>query len=268
MSSMSGWDDLTDGSMTNLTERRVAWITGAGKGIGRALAKRLTLNGWTVAVSARTENDLASLEAECANGTVHKFPLDVTDVDATTIVVKDIEAKLGNINLAILNAGTYQEVTASHFSREPFQKLIDINLMGAVNGLSEIIPRFMERGFGHIAVVASVAGYRGLPTSAAYGASKAALINMCESLKPELDANDVKLQLINPGFVKTPLTDKNEFPMPFLMSLDDAVERIVAGLKSNTFEIRFPRRLAWILTAFKLIPDTLYFAITRRMSRP
>lgn len=254
--------------MTNATEQRIAWITGAGKGIGRALAKRLAQEGWTVAVSARTEDDLRSLEVECVNGTVHSFPLDVADAAATTKVVKDIEAKLGQINLVILNAGTHQEVSASQFSREPFQKLIDINLMGTVNGLSEIIPRFMERRAGHIAVVASVAGYRGLPTSAAYGATKAALINMCEALKPELDANDVKLQLINPGFVKTPLTDKNEFPMPFLMSLDDAVERIVAGLKSNAFEIRFPRRLAWILTAFKLMPDALYFAITRRMTRP
>ncbi len=254
--------------MTNATEQRIAWITGAGKGIGRALAKRLAQDGWTVAVSARTEDDLRSLEAECANGTVHSFPLDVTDAATTTKVVKDIEAKLGQINLVILNAGTHLEVSASQFSRESFQKLIDINLMGTVNGLSEIIPRFMERRAGHIAVVASVAGYRGLPTSAAYGATKAALINMCEALKPELDANDVKLQLINPGFVKTPLTDKNEFPMPFLMSLDDAVERIIAGLKSNAFEIRFPRRLAWILTAFKLMPDALYFAITRRMTRP
>lgn len=254
--------------MTNTTEHRVAWITGAGKGIGRALAKRLTQDGWTVAISARTEYDLKSLEAECVDGTVHMFPLDVTDITATTQVVKKIETKLGSINLAILNAGTHQEVTASQFSREPFQKLIDVNLMGTVNGLSEIIPRFMERRAGHIAVVASVAGYRGLPTSAAYGATKAALINMCESLKPELDANHVKLQLINPGFVKTPLTDKNEFPMPFLMSLDDAVERIVSGLNSNAFEIRFPRRLAWILTACKLMPDALYFAITRRMTRP
>ncbi len=253
--------------MTNAAGHRIAWITGAGKGIGRALAKRLTEDGWIVAVSARTEEDLTSLEVECDPGKIHGFPLDVTDAPDTANVVKEIEAKLGNINLVILNAGTHQEVSASNFSREPFQKLIDINLMGTVNGLSEIIPMFMERRAGHIAVVASVAGYRGLPTSAAYGATKAALINMCEALKPELDANDVKLQLINPGFVKTPLTDKNTFPMPFLMSVDDAVERIVSGLESNAFEIRFPRRLAWILTAFKFLPDALYFAITRRMTR-
>lgn len=254
--------------MTEIVEPRIAWITGAGKGIGRALAKRMAEDGWVVAVSARTADDLTSLEKECAQYRVHGFPLDVTDVDGTAAVVKDIESRLGNIDLVILNAGTHEEVSASNFSRAPFQKLVDINLMGTVNGLSEIIPMFMSRGRGHIAVVASVAGYRGLPTSAAYGATKAALINMCEALKPELDANNVKLQLINPGFVKTPLTDKNEFPMPFLMPVDEAVERIVSGLKSNAFEIRFPRRLAWILTAFKFIPDALYFAITRRMTRP
>jgi len=254
--------------MSNMTEQRIAWITGAGKGIGRALAKRLAMDGWTVAVSARTNGDLTSLEQECPGGLVHGFPLDVTDIAGTAAVVTEIETRLGKIDLVILNAGTHQEVSASNFSREPFQKLIDINLMGTVNGLSEIIPLFMERGRGHIAVVASVAGYRGLPSSAAYGATKAALINMCEALKPELDVRNIKLQLINPGFVKTPLTDKNEFPMPFLMSVDDAVERIVSGLESNAFEIRFPRRLAWILTAFKFIPDALYFAITRRMTRP
>ena len=109
-----------------------------------------------------------------------------------------------------------------------------------------MLPRFIERRAGHIAVVASVAGYRGLPSASAYGASKSALITMCEALKPELDSYGVKLTLINPGFVKTPLTDRNEFKMPFLMEVDDAAERIIAGLKSNRFEVTFPKRFTWV----------------------
>jgi len=136
-----------------------------------------------------------------------------------------------------------------------------------VNGLSHIMPRFISRGRGHIAVVASVAGYRGLPTSAAYGATKAGLINMCEALKPELERHGVRLTLINPGFVETPLTDKNDFPMPFLISVDEAVNHIVRGLQSSRFETAFPRRFAFLMKILRILPDRLFFFVTRRMVR-
>ena len=132
-------------------------------------------------------------------------------------------------------------------------------------GLAAVLPRFIERRSGHVAVVASVAGYRGLPTAAAYGASKAALINMAESMKPELDQYGVRISIVNPGFVRTPLTDKNDFPMPFLIEPDDAAERIVHGLARGRFEIAFPRRFVWGLKLLRCLPYALYFPLARKL---
>jgi NADP-dependent 3-hydroxy acid dehydrogenase YdfG len=170
--------------MTYASERKVAWVTGAGKGIGRAVARRLAHEGWTVAASARTAGDLVDLAAECPADSVHGFPLDVTDLPLTQTTVQLITKQLGDIDLAVLNAGTHIPMAAENFSVDTFRRLVETNLMGTVNGLAQIIPRLTERKSGHIAVVASLAGYRGLPTAAAYGATKAGLINMCEALKP------------------------------------------------------------------------------------
>ncbi len=248
-------------------QSHIAWITGAGKGIGRALAKRLALDGWTVAVSARTETDLLNLAEECPLGSVHPFPLDVTDASASKSVLARIEAEIGLPDLAVFNAGTHIPISADTFSADVFRKLVDTNLMGAVNGLAQVIPRFIERRSGCIAVVASVVGYRGLPTSAAYGATKAALINMCEALKPELDRYNVRISVINPGFVETPLTGKNNFPMPFLITSEKAAAYIVRGLNGSAFEIAFPRRFAFLMKVLRILPDRLFFAVARRMVR-
>jgi short-subunit dehydrogenase len=126
---------------------------------------------------------------------------------------------------------------------------------------------FLARGGGHIAVVASLAGYRGLPGAAAYGATKAALINMCEALKPDLERSGVKLSLINPGFVETPLTAQNDFPMPFLIPVDEAVSQIVRGLERSNFEIAFPGRFAFLMKVLRILPDRLFFTLSRRMLR-
>jgi NAD(P)-dependent dehydrogenase (short-subunit alcohol dehydrogenase family) len=253
--------------MADEEKRRVAWITGAGKGIGRALAGRLAHDGWTVAASARTEEDLSSLSAECPPDRVHGFPLDVTNLGSTEATVADIERQLGELDLVVFNAGTHVPMTAEKFSVETFRHLTEVNLMGTVNGLAQIVPRFIERKRGHIAVVASLAGYRGLPTSAAYGATKAGLINMCEALKPELEPHGVRLTLINPGFVETPLTDRNDFPMPFLIPVEEAVDRIVDGLTRPAFEVTFPWRFAASMKVLRLLPDGIFFALTRRMIR-
>lgn len=253
--------------MSRPSNGKAAWVTGAGKGIGRALSKRLAHDGWTVAVSARTEDDLSSLAAECESGRIQPYPLDVTDPCLTEAVFKLIESQLGLPDLVVLNAGTHTPLPAEEFAVAPFRRLVETNLMGPVNGLAQIIPRFIERGAGHIAVVASVAGYRGLPTAAAYGATKAGVINMCEALKPELDRHGVRLTLINPGFVETPLTDKNNFPMPFLISVDTAVDHIMRGLERSSFETAFPWRLAFIMKLLRILPDRLVFALTRRMVR-
>lgn len=249
--------------------QRTAWITGAGKGIGRALALTLSARGYFVAVSARTESDLASLAAEAADhsGTIWPFPLDVTDEKAVADVVKRIETDLSGLDLAVLNAGTHAEVTASNFDMAAFGKVINTNIMGTANCLSAVLPQMMERKRGRVAVGASVAGYRGLPTAAAYSASKAGLIALCEALKPELENSGVEMTVINPGFVDTPLTRKNKFPMPFLMEPEDAARAIADGLERRKFEIVFPWQMMVLMKLLGVLPYPLFFAATRRMVR-
>ncbi|MDO8290496.1 MAG: SDR family NAD(P)-dependent oxidoreductase [Parvibaculum sp.] len=248
--------------------RKTVWITGAGKGIGRALALHMAREGWSVAASARTVEDLTSLAVEGEAGRIHVFALDVTDLDATQKTIVKIEGELGPIDMAILNAGTHVAMSAENFSVATFRKLVDVNLMGPVNGLGVLLPLFRVRGRGHIAVVASVAGYRGLPTSSAYGATKAALINMCEALKPELVRDGIDLSLINPGFVETPLTEKNKFPMPFLISAEEAATTIYKGLINKKFEISFPWTFVLLLKLMRLLPYRLFFFLTSRMVTP
>ncbi len=248
---------------------RVIWITGAGKGIGRALALKCAAEGCTVAASARTASDLAVLEAESETmpGQIHAFPLDITNTPRVSEIVVDIETTLGQIELAVLNAGTHMPTPIADFTAETVRPLFEINVMGTVNCLSALLAKRKARQGCHIAVVASLAGYCGLPKASGYGATKAALINMCESLKPECEQFGISLGLINPGFVKTPLTDKNDFPMPFLISAEDAATRIFDSFKKTRFETAFPARFSFGMKALRLLPYKLYFAITRRMSR-
>lgn len=254
--------------MARETFTGTAWITGAGTGIGRGLALALVARGMIVAASARTEADLRSLAAEAAGpGRILPVPLDVTDETAVRAAVTRIEAEAGPITLAILNAGTNSEVTAEKFDTEKFAFVVDTNLMGAVYGLGALLPLLRRRRSGRIAIVASVAGYRGLPTAAAYAASKAGLIAMTEALKPELEADNVELTLINPGFVDTPLTRKNTFPMPFLIDNDEAVRAIMAGLERGRFEIVFPWQMTLLMKLLGALPYAPFFAITRRMVR-
>jgi short-subunit dehydrogenase len=241
------------------------WITGASSGIGEALALRLARDGRTVAASARNAAALAQL-GERSGGRIAAHPLDVTDPEACTRCVDAIETTLGPIGLAVLNAGTHRPMSADDFSVAAARDLVEINLMGVINSLAPVLERMRARRSGHIAIVASVAGYGGLPTAAVYGATKAALINMAEALRLDCDRLGIKLQLVNPGFVKTPLTDRNEFPMPFLMPVDDAIDAFVAGLASDRFEIAFPRRFALLLKLLNALPYGAYFALVRRMT--
>ncbi len=240
------------------------WITGASTGLGRAVALRFAAGGHRVAASARGLEQLRSLADE-AGGGVTPRPLDVTDRAATAAAIAEIEAAHGPIGIAILNAGTHLPMAAESYGADTVGKLLDVNVMGVAHGLEALLPRMIERRAGTVAVVSSVAGYRGLPTAAAYGASKAALINMCESLKLELDRHGVRIVLINPGFIDTPLTARNPFPMPFLMPADKAAERVYRGLiHGRGFEITFPRRFTWLLKLLRMLPYGLYFAATRK----
>lgn len=250
-----------------VSHTRLAWVTGASKGIGRAVAQELASQGWTVAASARDADALAALAAETVDmpGAIVPYRLDITDETAAGETVERIERDHGAINLAILNAGTHEPVDGSAFAVAPLRRLVEVNLMGTAHCLAPVIERFVARSDGHIAVVASLAGYRGLPTASAYGATKAALINMCEALRVELASTGVALSVITPGFVRTPLTDRNRFSMPFLMEPDAAAQRIVRGLATRRFEITMPRRFAAIMKTLRLLPYPLFFAISRRL---
>lgn len=242
------------------------WITGASMGLGRALALRSAQAGWRVVASARGQEGLDSLVQEAAGlpGQVSAFPLDVTDAMAVAEAVRQIESEIAPIGLAVLNAGTHRPMTAKDFRAADVEALLRLNVLGVAHCLEALLPAMMGRGQGQLAMVASLAGYAGLPSAAGYGASKAALINMAESLKPELEASGVKIQVVNPGFVETPLTDKNDFPMPFLMPATAAAEAFFRGLSSDSFEIIFPRRFAYLMKFLRCLPYRLFFALTRR----
>lgn len=246
----------------------IAWITGASTGMGRALALILAREGYSVAATARSQDKLAQLAAEAAGmklkGVIVPYPGDVTDEKAMAATVDAIEATSGPITLAVFNAGNYWPNNGHRLSAENFVKTYAINVFGFAYGLVPVVERFKQRGRGHIAVVSSVSGYGGLPMASAYGSSKAAVINMAEALKFDFDRMNIRIQLINPGFIDTPLTEKNEFPMPALMPVDKAVQRIAQGLKTGGFELTFPRRFTWFLKAINLLPYPLYFPLVAR----
>jgi short-subunit dehydrogenase len=242
------------------------WITGASTGIGRAVALRLARAGHVVVASARNTDALDALSVEdAAPGRIEALALDITDAAAVVVAAERIESTIAPISLALLNAGSHRPVHANKLDVADFRELAELNLFGTVNCLAALLPRFIARKSGHIAIVASVAGYAGLPTASAYGMTKAGLINMAEALRPELEQLGIKLQIVNPGFVRTPLTDRNEFPMPFLIEPEDAAAAIERGLASSRFEIAFPKRFAVLMKLLRLLPYRLFFAITQRL---
>lgn len=243
-------------------EDGVAWVTGASSGIGAAVAERLAAKGFTVAVTARREDELAKLAAKATGpGRLVPYPGDVTDGPGMEALVGRIEADLGPIALTLLNAGVYLPVKGQALDRENFDKTFDVNLKGTVNCLIPVAQAMQQAGRGQIAIVASVAGYFGLPTAASYGASKAALINLAEALKFDFDNQGITLQVIAPGFVDTPATADNPFPMPFLISVGKASRRIVEGLESGRFEVTFPRKFTYALKTIRIMPYWLFFPV-------
>lgn len=239
----------------------VVWITGASTGIGRATALAYARRGAKVAATARPS---PRLDEVAAHPNVTAFAGDITDGARMQEIVAEVEATLGPIDRAILNAGTHHPVKAQDFRTADLDRLMQTNLIGTANCLEAVLQPMLARGRGQIAAVSSIAGYTGLPTSAYYGASKAGLFNLCEALKFDLDKVGVDLRVVAPGFVRTPLTDKNAFPMPFLMEPEAAAQRIVRGLEGRSFEITFPRRFSYILKLLRCLPYPLYFALVGR----
>jgi NAD(P)-dependent dehydrogenase (short-subunit alcohol dehydrogenase family) len=246
----------------------IAWVTGASSGIGRAVALELARRGYVVAASARRADLLEELanEAKGGSGRVEAWPLDVTDRDAVARIVPAIEAKLGPIALAFLNAGAGFADPSGDLGGEAFRQTFELNVMGVAHGLNATLNAMRPRRKGQIAVNASIAGFSGLPGPAAYGASKAAVIHLAESTKFFADRCGVTMQVVTPGFVRTPLTDGNRFPMPFMMERDQASRRICDGFERGGFEITFPRRLSYLMKALSLLPYPLYFALLKQFA--
>ncbi len=247
--------------MAKLPWQRV-WIIGASTGIGFEIAKQLAAAGVEVAASARNVDHLAGLAH------IHPFKLDVTNAASVAKTFQNIGDNLGPVDLVIGAAGKYKPVFSQELSLEDFRSTLDVNYMGVINMLDAVLPAFRARRSGHVAWIASVAGYLGLPKSAAYGPTKAALINLAEGLKPELEKFNITTSVINPGFVRTPMTDGNDFPMPFLMEPDEAARRTIEGLAKGKFEIAYPTRFVLILKTLRLLPNWAFFAITRRLIGP
>jgi short-subunit dehydrogenase len=239
---------------------RVVWITGASSGIGAELARQLAEDGVKVAASSRYLTRLT------AHANITHFPVDVTDEAALVSTVQDIERRLGPIDLALFGAGAYEPFTVDTFDTKTFSRINAVNYMGAVHALSAILPRFKARKAGHLAFIASVAGYQGLPRSAYYGPTKAALINLAECLWMELRAHGIFVSVVNPGFVETPMTAANNFPMPFLMQPQRAASLTIKGLKTRRFEIAYPLRFVLILKLLQKLPQGLKLRLIRRMT--
>jgi len=249
---------------------KLVWITGGGTGIGRSTALALSASGVSVIISGRTESALQSVSDESVArhhaGRIIPLVLDMTDLEAVKQAVTQMEDEHGELDLVLLCAGNHQSMPVGRFSAATCRELMEINYFGVMHALEALLPRMLARDKGVLGVVASVAGYRGLPTAAAYGGSKAALINACEALASELRATGVHLSLINPGFVRTPLTDKNPFPMPFLMEADDAAKAILRGLQRRQFEIAFPWTFVLQLKIMRLLPYSVYLPLIRKVT--
>lgn len=243
----------------------VAWITGASSGIGAALALALAEKGWRVAITARGAEGLDAVAGK-GGGRIFAYPGDATDPDAMQGVVARIEADHGAIALAVLNAGVYKSIKAEAPDFDDYSRTFAVNLNGTAACLCALTPLMAGRKAGHIAIVSSATAFGGMPTASAYGASKAALVNMAEALRIELYRYGVQVQAITPGFVDTPAQNDNAFPKPFMISAETAAKRIAEGLESRRFEITFPRRFTWALKALYALPDAWWMPLVRRQT--
>lgn len=241
-----------------------AWVTGASAGLGRGVALELARRGFTVFATARRADLLEALAAESAGlpGRIHAAPGDVTDRAGMAALYAEIEAQ-GPVALAVLNAGGGWRDKPGDFGGEGFQRTFAVNVQGVANSVNPVLNAMQARGRGQIAIVGSLIGYGGVPNAYAYGPSKAAAISLAVGLKFLAEPQGVSVQVVNPGYVKTDLTANNRHPMPFLMERDEACRRICDGLARGGFEIRFPRRLAYIARLAQSLPYPLFFALFR-----
>ena len=246
--------------------KKTIWITGGSTGIGKALALKFANKGWNVAISARRENLLKEIADSNAN--ISSFPLDVTDKTKCKQVFEEIKNKFENIDICFFSTGTWNPKKEKDIDVEQIEDVFKINFFGTLNSIKAVEEYFKNKKGGKIAIVSSIAGYRGLPNSTGYGPSKSALNNLAERLYFDFKRFNVRVCLVSPGFIKTPMTDKNDFKMPFLKTTKYAAEKIYDGLiNKNSFEIHFPKSLTLILKFLSFLPNKIYFGLVGKMTK-
>ena len=246
--------------------KKTIWITGGSTGIGKALAIRFANEGWNVAISARRENLLKELSDRYEN--ISSFPLDVTDKENCKNIFNQVKEKFGEIDICFFSTGTWDPKKEKDIDVEQIENVFKINFFGTVNSIKAVEEYYKNRNEGTIAIVSSIAGYRGLPNSTGYGPSKSALNNLAESLYFDFGRHNVRVCLVSPGFIKTPMTDKNDFKMPFLKTPEFAADKIYDGLvNKKSFEIHFPKELTLTLKFFSILPYKLYFYLVKKLTK-
>ena len=243
-----------------MNDKKVIWITGASSGIGKALSIKFAQEGWIVAASARREGLLQELTK--INQNIHSFPLDVTNPEQCKKVFEEIKKKFNNIEISIFGTGIHDPNSEKKFNLDKIRKIMEVNYFGTMNSINSVYDYYNDKKSGQISIISSVAGYRGLPAAGAYCASKSALTSFAESLRFEMMRKNVRVSLVSPGFIKTPMTDQNDFPMPMIKSPEFAAEQIYIGLTKKTgFEIHFPKAFTFFLKFLRILPNSIYFKL-------
>ena len=242
---------------------KVIWITGASSGIGKALAIKFAKKGWKVAISARRENLLNEI-AKTYND-IFPYPLDVTDSNKCELVFNSIKEKFKNVDISVFSTGIHDPKSEKSLDLNKVRQIMEVNFFGTINSVNAVYKYYKERKSGQISIVSSVAGYRGLPAGGAYCASKSALTSFTESLNFDMKRKNVRVSLISPGFIKTPMTDQNDFPMPMIKTPEFAAEEIYNGLvKKNAFEFHFPKSFTFIMKILQILPNWAYFKLVEK----
>ena len=235
---------------------RTYWIIGASEGLGRALAHEMDDAGARLILSARSVERLASLAGEIG-GPVRVLPMDVTDPAS----VRDAADAAGEVDGVIYCAGFYEPLGVAEWEPEAVEAMCEVNFMGAVRVLGHVAPAMAARGHGHMVLIGSLGGFAGLPGAIGYGASKAALMHLAENMQADLRGSGVRVQQINPGFIRTRLTDKNDFAMPFIMEPEEAARRVVHAMKTGRFATSFPWLFSWLFRAGRFLPRPLFLRL-------
>ena len=254
---------LSDKQKNHFTGKSI-WITGASSGIGRALTIALSECDCRLFISARNNNGLRDTINQCKHKNIIALPGDLTEKQTNLDICSSIDRESGSLDISILNAGTCEYVDIEEFDSAIFRRLIDINFMSMVYGIEASLPLLQKSKNAQLVGMSSTAAYLGLPRSEAYGASKAAILNLFSALRISLHSRNISASVICPGFVQTELTDQNDFSMPALISAKQSAEYIMAGISKYQQEIHFPKRFSLTLKLLSSLPNPILTWILRK----